>query len=275
MHRRLRTERAKMLRESRSRANAEDSRNPTSDWRCRGCFPLIVCPSVLGSTRLFPSVSLGSSSGPSGDSGPERGPETASICPSVVVIPFNHCVMAFAGCSPFLPPLILPCMTPSAASPLPKPSYVAVRLVRPPYPFDRPSDWEKHLKQLAHGREGQRREEEERRADFTLLLCRRRRLNIWIGGAVAAGGNYYHHHHHHRQRRRLRRERGGKAGRRRQCPKSHERPFAREASEGLLTKAAAFELAFGVTLELAVKHTKRGGRERIRKGREEEARGGS
>ena len=103
--------------------------------------------------------------------GAER-PETASICPSAVVIPFNHCVMAFAG-SPFLPPLILPCMTPSEASPLPKPSYVAVRLVRPPYPFDRPSDWEKHLKQLAHGRgrggRRRRRPTEEGRGEPTLL----------------------------------------------------------------------------------------------------------
>ena len=76
-----------------------------------------------------------------------------SVCPSAsLFIPFNHCVMPFA-CRPSLHAslslsfsssslaLALPSETEPTESPSVRPSH--------PSPLDRPSDWEKHLKQLA------------------------------------------------------------------------------------------------------------------------------
>ena len=94
-----------------------------------------------------------------------------SVCPSAsLFIPFNHCVMPFA-CRPRARP-------PAHAS-LPKPNQPSVH-VRPsvpssrPYPFDRPSDREKHLKQLAARpaagpRPWERREKRENRLHSTSL----------------------------------------------------------------------------------------------------------
>ena len=156
----------------------------------------------LGSTRLFR---------PSRSSLLSVSPRLRHSVRASVFIPFNHCVMPFA------------CRASVQAS-LPKPNQPSVSPPPcRPYPFDRPSDWEKHLKQLAHGRGGTREGEQ------TLLYFFADSISGSAGGATTeparepttpalpVGST---------------RESGrGRRRRRRHCPKSHERPFAKAVVE--------------------------------------------